>query len=61
MPMPETAVDEDDLAPTREDQIGRARQIAAIQAEAIAKGWISRRTVSLAPVFLPRARDIWTD
>ena len=38
MPMPETAVDEDDLAPTGEDQVGRAGQVAAMQAEAVAEG-----------------------
>ena len=38
MPIPETAVDEDDLAPAAKDQVGRAGQVAAMQAEAVAEG-----------------------
>jgi len=37
MPMPETAVDEVDLPSAGKDQVGRAGQVAAMQAEAIAK------------------------
>lgn len=35
--MPETAVDEDHLAPPGKDQVGGAGQIAAMQTEAIAE------------------------
>lgn len=35
--MPEAAVDEDDLPPSGKDQVGRAGQVAAMQAEAIAE------------------------
>ena len=36
--MPETAVDQDHLPPAGKDQVGRAGQIAAMQAEAVAEG-----------------------
>jgi len=36
--MPETAVDEDNLAPTGEDEVGRSGQVTAVQTEAVAKG-----------------------